>query len=299
MLGQGVSPYLISNNAGVTLDSTLIESNQIYDGKSAVSSNGKKEAWTVYNVTGFFAINPNLSASVTVPYVSKANVDFDSTSNTNPGVVTAGLGDVSATGRYTLFDSKSPEGAWIGGVLFGIKLPTGSTDKNDQQGNPVDRHAQPGTGSYDLNLGFTSAFTGNGYQATFDAVYNYAGKGKWNGRNHRYGDSINATLKGYLKTSSEDIAHHAFYVFTGPSVEIIGKETGTQTDTGYDSNMINPSSGGTVGYWNFGFYGVLQNNTFVNVGLAKAIYHDMNFDSNFDADPAEDYKVNLSVSFLF
>ncbi len=299
MLGQGVSPYLIGNNAGVTLESTLIQSNQVYDHNTSVSGNGKKEAWTLYSVTGFYSITPDWSAMITVPYVSKTNIDFDSTTNTNPGVITSGLGDISLTGRYTLYNSHSPEGTVIGGLLFGVKLPTGSTSEKNEQGNPVDRHAQPGTGSYDLNLGFTSAYTGNGYQGTFDAVYSFSGKGKWNGRDHRYGNVLNASLKGYLKTSSEDVANHAFYVFTGPALEMTGKETGTQTDSGYDSNQENPSSGGTVGYWSLGFYGVLQTTTIVNVGISKAIYHDMNFNSNFDADPAEDYKINLSVSFLF
>lgn len=298
MLGQGVSPYLMGDSTGITLDSTFIQSNQVFDHSTSISGNGKKEAWTIYSLTAFYSATPDLSLILTIPYVSKTNVDYDSDTNTNPGTLTSGLGDISVTGRYTLLNAHSAQGTTIGGLLLGLKLPTGSTGEKDAQGNPVDRHAEPGTGSYDLNLGFTSAYTGNGYQATFDAVYSYSGKGQWNGRNHRYGNALNASLKGYLRMSSEDVSRHALYVFTGPAIEVTGKETGTQTDSGYDTNMVNPSSGGTVGYWSLGFYGVLQSTTIVNAGVSKSIYRDMNYNSNFDADPAEDYKINLSVSFL-
>ncbi|MGE5086469.1 MAG: hypothetical protein ACM3MG_09235 [Bacillota bacterium] len=298
-LGQGVSPYLVGNSSGVTLDSTYIHADQIYDHNNGVSTNGKAESWTLFSVTGFYSLSPEWSVAVTIPYVSKANVDFDSSTNTNPGVIVAGLGDLSFTGRYTLYNNHTNQGTSIGGVLLGLKFPTGSTGEKDQTGEAADRHAQPGTGSYDVNLGFTSAYTGDGYQATFDAVYSYAGKGTWGGRNHRFGDTVNAAVKVYVKTSTEDINKHAFYIFTGPSLERTGKEVGTQTDTGYDSNMVNPSSGGTVVYWNLGFYGVMSEATMINAGVAKAVYRDMNFDSSFDADPAESYKLNMSVSFLF
>ena len=298
MLGQGVSPYLIGNDSGVTLESTYTQSNNVYDRKSRISGNGKTESWTLYSLTGFYTITNDWSVMFTVPYYSKSNIDFDSTSNSNPGVIVSDFGDMSLTGRYTLYNSHSNVGTAIAGLLFGVKLPTGSTNKLDMQGNPVDRHALPGTGSVDWNLGFTSVFTGDGFQGTFDAVYSLAGKGKWNHRDHQYGNTLNSSLKGYIKTSHADVAQHAFYVFTGPSLEVTDKEKGTQTDIDYEPTQINPSTGGTVGYWNLGFYGVFQSTTMINLGLAKSVYHHMNFDSNFDADPAENYKINLSVSFL-
>lgn len=299
MLGQGVSPYLIGDKAGVTLQATTIQSNQVFNHKDAVAGNGKKESWTIYSVTGFYSLTPEISLMLTVPYTSKGNVDFDSSDNSNPGQLVSGLGDISLTGRYTLFNQHSEQGTWIGGALFGLKLPTGSTGEKNAHGSAVDRHEEPGTGSYDVNLGFTSAYTGQGYQITLDAVYSLSGMGKWDGENHKYGNTLNANVKGYLKTSSSDIAEHAFYVYAGPSIEVIGKEKGTATISGYDSSLTNNSSGGTVGYLDVGFYGVLQSTTIVNAGIAKAVYHDMNSDPAFGADPAEDYKINLSVSFLF
>jgi hypothetical protein len=65
---------------------------------------------------------------------------------------TKGLGDVRLLARYRgLSDDKSV------GVQFGVKLPTGSIHNNfisgPQEGAPLDRGLQPGTGTTDLLVG--------------------------------------------------------------------------------------------------------------------------------------------------
>ena len=65
---------------------------------------------------------------------------------------TKGIGDVRLTARYRgLSDDKSV------GVQFGVKLPTGSIHNDfiagPQEGEPLDRGLQPGTGTTDLLVG--------------------------------------------------------------------------------------------------------------------------------------------------
>ncbi|NEX62402.1 transporter [Noviherbaspirillum galbum] len=63
------------------------------------------------------------------------------------------LGDVRVTGRYQLplaGDAANPSTA---GLLFGVKLPTGSTSVTNAAGSVAERSLQPGTGTTDLLLG--------------------------------------------------------------------------------------------------------------------------------------------------
>lgn len=60
----------------------------------------------------------------------------------------ATLADARVLGRYSGFS-----GDRSGGLLLGIKLPTGPTDINFADGTPLDRSLQPGTASTDFIVG--------------------------------------------------------------------------------------------------------------------------------------------------
>lgn len=63
------------------------------------------------------------------------------------------FGDVRVVGRYqlpVLGDPMRPAG---GGLLFGLKLPTGKTDVANGTGSVAERSLQPGTGTTDMIIG--------------------------------------------------------------------------------------------------------------------------------------------------
>jgi hypothetical protein len=92
----------------------------------------------------------------------------------------------------------------------------------------------------------------------------------------------------------------AFLPFVSLSGETNGKETGAVNAAGtYDPNLVNGSSGGTVLFAGLGLYSMLSPTTIFNLGFAKAFYRYMNFDPAFDPDPAENYKIDLSLTYLF
>jgi hypothetical protein len=236
---------------------------------------------------------------LSLPYAEKTNLDFDPGSGLNPGVFTNGFGDVTATARYTLFTDHSLASTLSIGVLGGVKLPTGRTHITDHAGNPVDRHALPGTGSFDFPLGVTAAYAWNGdYEITADAVVNLTTTGNWNGDPYRYGNTLNASLKFFYKVWPRDPADHHVFLYTGPVGQLEGQDRGARADTGYQPSTMNGSSGGSVLYWTLGIYSMLSPNVLVNAGYSRAIYHDMNFDPQFDADPAETYKILFSLTVL-
>jgi hypothetical protein len=67
----------------------------------------------------------------------------------------SGLGDVRALGRYRLSASESREAQEAGsvGLIFGLKLPTGSYDVRNGNREQAERTLQPGTGTTDAILG--------------------------------------------------------------------------------------------------------------------------------------------------
>ncbi|MEO7497583.1 MAG: transporter [Massilia sp.] len=63
------------------------------------------------------------------------------------------LGDVRVSGRYQLLEADNPLAPSFAGVTFGLKLPSGKIDKQNDAGSVAERSLQPGTGTTDLLLG--------------------------------------------------------------------------------------------------------------------------------------------------
>lgn len=108
-----------------------------------------------------YSIDRHWGFSLGVPLVRRSHVHtFDSSSGSGPITQEARfstLGDVRMLGRYT-FATGADSGA---GLRFGLKLPTGATDKIMTPPDPADpttpyrleRSSQPGTGSTDAIVG--------------------------------------------------------------------------------------------------------------------------------------------------
>lgn len=63
------------------------------------------------------------------------------------------LGDMRLTGRFQKPIGDQEHGARTGGVVFGVKLPTGSTRVKNDEGAAAERSLQPGTGTTDAIIG--------------------------------------------------------------------------------------------------------------------------------------------------
>jgi hypothetical protein len=305
MMGQGISPYLTATGRGLTLDINYTQANDVYDKATEVSSGNKKEGWLIYSLTGFYAVTEKLNLMVSFPYAVKTNLDYTAPTDTaaaySPGVLTNGIGDMTLTGRYTVFMHHTLESTLTVGLLGGVKFPTGSTDLRDVAGQPVDRHALPGTGSFDFPMGYTAAYAfGGRYLLTSDAVYTLTTNGQWSGDTHRYGNSVNYNVKGFYKIIPQEPGEKALFGFAGVSGQTIGQERGVRdADTQTYSLVENLSSGGTVLFWDLGIYANLSSSVTLNAGFSKSFYHYMHYDPAYDADPAEDYKIDAAITYVF
>lgn len=304
MMGQGISPYLTASGKGLTQDINYTQSDGVYDKATQVSSGNKKEGWLIYSLTGFYAVSERMSVMLTLPYTVKTNLDYTAATDTSdaysPGVLTNGIGDLTLTSRYTLYMNHTLESTLTVGLLGGIKFPTGSTNETDVAGQPVDRHALPGTGSFDFPFGYTAAYAfGGRYMVTSDAIYTLTTNGKWSGDTHRYGNSLNYNVKGFYKIIPQEPGEKALFAFAGISGQTTGQERGVRdADTHTYSLVENLSSGGTVLFWDLGAYANLSSNVTLNASFSKAFYHYMHYDPAYDADPAENYKIDVALTYL-
>jgi hypothetical protein len=114
----------------------------------------------IVNLSLDYAISPRWGATLGLPFVMRDHQHTFDSSVTGPFVQQArfnALGDVRVLGTW-----KAGAGHESGGgVKFGVKLPTGATDKTMTPADPADpgtpykleRSSQPGTGSTDAILG--------------------------------------------------------------------------------------------------------------------------------------------------
>lgn len=109
-----------------------------------------------------------------------------------------GFGDVTVLGQYRFLNSKAT--GTQAAFLFGVKLPTGATNRLDAQGELFDAEFQPGSGSTDFLLGaaFTQRFGAWSLDANVLAIKVGTGTQDTNlGGRFLYNAAVSYRLVGY------------------------------------------------------------------------------------------------------
>jgi hypothetical protein len=151
-------------------------------------------------------------------------------------VSTTGLSDPEFYGLVRLWSSRFGEG--LGkrstvSAIFGVKTPWGENDVQ-QDGERVDEHAQPGTGSTDLFGGFSGYYLLDERSTIFGSVQ-YRGTGR-NDFGYKYGDSTIATL-AYERKLTEPLDAVLEFDFRHARRDQVDSE-----------GVVDPNTGGTVLY---------------------------------------------------
>jgi hypothetical protein len=141
-----------------------------------------------------------LSYSIAERLVLVARVPYsfrDLTTTTLEGsqvVTTHGLSDPEFYGLFRIWASNFGPGlgrrTWLSAV-FGVKTPWGQNDLQ-QNGERVDEHAQPGTGSTDLFGGLSGVYLFDASSSLFES-FQYRGTGR-NSFGYKYGNITMASL---------------------------------------------------------------------------------------------------------
>ena len=155
----------VTNKPGVRLDvrAEYINLDQLRQGSHKTKPAGEldehDELRTInrnYLATLDWNINPTWGVTLKVPLVDRTHKHVHNEDDGFGGVEPelekwdfSGLDDIQAVGRYRFYaDNKQNAG-----IRFGLQLPTGSINKNNDEGEVAERTLQLGTGSVDSLLG--------------------------------------------------------------------------------------------------------------------------------------------------
>ena len=292
------SDYVVTSK-GVSFEFESKKLDQVYNQKSKIDNLDKSESSVIETLTAFVTINSDTSFYLSVPYVSKTKVDYDSVNDSNPGSFNDGFGDISLKGRYAFWKKQTSNIGILASVTAGLKIPTGKTNAKDRTSSPLDVHVMTGSGSLDEMIGLsTSTAWNNGYRLNSDFNFTRSGLGIWASHDHQYGNELQLSIKNYIPIYRPENGDYTYYLMTGPDYKIIGKETGTNTSSGYVDTLVNDSTGGKILFWDLGAY-VAFGSSVVSLTYSKAIYHQMNYDSQFSMNPAETNKLSGMMTFTF
>jgi hypothetical protein len=128
-----------------------------------------------FDLTATYAVNPRLSLSLTLPYVTASRSSLYEHDRTNRHSMHAnGLGDLRLVGNYWLL---SPEKFTNGNIALGLgfKAPTGEYKETDYKFRPtgpvldyLDNSVQPGDGGWGILFEFQA------FQKVFHNTFAYA-----------------------------------------------------------------------------------------------------------------------------
>lgn len=233
-----------------------IDQNQLRSGSGTISSaaasgivnNGNPQEVEQYTKNNYVTLGIDYSGSrqwgvnVQIPYIYRRHSTLGTASDgAMPGAGggqyqsdTSNLGDVKVVGHYQGFSEECNFG-----VLYGLKLPTGShtetgtsTDATAPGPVPIDRGLQPGTGTTDAILGVYYSNSINAHwdyfgQAMYQKALNY-------NNDFKPGDGINLNAG----------VRYAGFALVSPQLQINFRHS--EHDEGENADTI--STGGTLLY---------------------------------------------------
>lgn len=184
---------------------------------------------------------------VMLPYLMRSHGTFGTTAPLGSSYSTssdAGIGDIRVVGRYTGFSDERSSG-----IIAGIKLPTGSINKNfdtgTAAGTPLDAALQIGTGSTDLILGGYTTGTIDTYGWFLQGTVQHAvaTRQALGNQDYRPGDA-------YLLNTGIRYAGFGAKVSPMLQLNVIRREadTGTPATVPIDPVTGVPVTGGTLAY---------------------------------------------------
>jgi hypothetical protein len=178
------------------------------------------------SLSAAYGVTDDFTVSVRIPYVQRTDIREGHHAHGPGGVVSntvdyrgdsAGLGDVTLLGQWRFFNNQATrtEAAF----LFGVKAPTGPTNRVDALGGLFETEFQPGSGSWDVLVGgaFTQRFGAWSFDTNVLGVF--AGRGAQDtrlGDRFLYNAAVSYRLVGYAPPSEQHAGLPASAMAHGP-----------------------------------------------------------------------------------
>ena len=174
---EALSAPITFNTALPVADSQFIFRELVVIGQSGNDPSGAERDRSVQNAISIlgYGVNNRLAIFGIIPFVSK-----------ELGITVAGqrqnrsasaLGDVTLFGRYTVYQDDKPGRTFRIAPFFGLKIPTGEDDKQDNLGR-LPASVQPGSGAWDVFGGLVTTYQTLDFQV--DGQVSYRSNGEAN-----------------------------------------------------------------------------------------------------------------------
>jgi len=296
LLSQGISPLETLSGSGIRVNHRYALSNKVYDGTERITVNPEaKEEFRTTEFTGFYGITESLTLIGTVPLRKTSmdghmhvHADGEAEVHSDMKGNVSGLGDITALGRYSFFKRHTLDTTTIVAGLAGIKFATGKTDRKTDDGEFLDAHLQPGTGSTDYLLGLSLSHAMRKLSLSANMLGSITTTGKAGDSKHKFGNSLNydVTAKYRVHPSTTGTAGPRIFLALGVNGELRDREK--------EEGVEDKNSGGHTVYVSPGLQIVMAKRWVFEASYHRAVYHNLN-----GKQLGENYKANGAVTYLF
>jgi hypothetical protein len=250
-----------------------------------------------------YGLTNDLTVSLRLPYVIRTDIRAGEHAHGHGGIISNtaeafgdadGLGDLTALAQWRILNNPATRTEWA--VLFGVKAPTGATDRTGA-GELLETEFQPGSGSWDGLIGLAATQRFNGWALDASALYTLGTRGAQDtdlGDRLQYGIAVSWRMLGeahaaermhagvYVPTHGRTDASHDTHVHpapprgpSGPALDLVLELNGEWHAHQTIAGVQDANSGGHVLYLAPGLRLSAQSwSGFVSVGVP--VVNDLN-----------------------
>lgn len=270
-----------------------------------------------FALVGAYGVTNDLMISFHLPYVKRTGIRAAEADPDTGNIEVLdhgssdGFGDISVLGQYRVINDRASQTE--AAVLFGLKAPTGPTDRRSRQDELLDAEFQPGSGSWDFSVG--AAVTHRFGSWSFDAnvLFNIATEGTQNsnlGDLFQYNAAISYRLAGLGRAAGQVPMFHGAHAHahgddghvhshthdeeaSGPALDLILELNGQWHEKQVTNNDTNENSGASTIFISPGLRLTIDGvSGFASVGIP--VLNDFN-----GIQPDNDWRVTTGVMVAF
>ncbi|MBX7151474.1 transporter [bacterium] len=181
--------------------SALLKESQAFHGGDDLE-NGSYERYITMNWLINYRLSERWSLGAIIPLTKRTTKDVMTTGYEK--VSTFGLGDVGLIAGFDVYHNSRPNYSSRITIQAGIKLPTGKTNKQLDDGDVAHMHVQSGSGSIDYIFIIDASKEINRWEMLADFIYRYNTEGA---HHFTFGDFVNyrAGLRYYVYDTNKNM----------------------------------------------------------------------------------------------